>query len=1564
MEAQYNLLKLISDRELKHENKLDDEDHVVEDSNSVVTYAFPAFLSSQRFPRNRVKKLLDRSLYQGVSAEVEAEGLFIQLTGDGFPFRQVFLGLTQREFCIIKQEIENFEPVLNDKRDIEIANLVVDQIIPLPVIRFLILDDSSKYFTILTYPGMRYRFQMCQLDSDSDDMWQKWREIILSLSDDPKSTDPNIWKTSYVIALHSGVATRSKVKSAYAKPLGFVAVRNVGIQTTENMIEEITSNDNAINKTSDTGLEKDSDSSSSSEYDFLEKTKIGYKPKDRLAVLFTRSSFASYNDTENIMCPDTEDTMRSDTEDETRPDAGDRIMKPDTKYIMRPDTEDTMRVDTEDIMRPNTENIMRPDPEQIMKHELRKTRSLNDLPDSLCKMLDTPIAEPSTLKKLSKVGDSIRASGNESSSESDNDLDEWTGEAKYTMEHRETARSARDLWSFVRTRVVPRQKSKIIGRFQRIVHLAHFRILSRRDDTLAQSVIELDVMDVSLQLAYMSRKLFLAVTATDLDIFTRSHGKEINGSLETILKFSENIRKMVITEVLKSRSLSGSIHALKFFLQVGLKLLFHLHDFQSLIAIVRGLTSLPLYRLDRIWLTFFIQEPFAFCHFLTLVQFLNPTKQHAAYFARVTTCLRRQKPFIPLLDHILEHCLKCKNEKHGDSHQWQYRDVNIDPMYTKYDSREQSEKSDLRMPTHDTDLQSHKDKQRSNAIPENGTNDMSLPVRLDTQDSTNVEVSPRPVSSRSSNKKKRHSFKQILFDGYLTDLLFGKKPKYHVALKNDSVAQGGLGIEENGEMLSQTNDEKGCRNNLKKSPLLMQYFDNTARNILCSAVKEARELIERDEMSIDSEDDSSVYSGTSSPVYMSDHPGEGLREEKDIEIEFCLQEMPETKFEENSETFKGSDAKSNEIKTERSIKRPPELKLIEVSKSNSDDIKHVKNLLDDADDADNANRKSKAKLSEKGKIQNTNTRKKGFLNLKQIMKKFRKAKKADFKHIKVLQNDIDEIADLMRSFEAFDFEEDEREQAAESSITTETVSEHNDEFTVNTKHVPDMGSPLKTTDFEEVKSTDTVDKNKATEANSGQNVEFKKNSKSVLGGLSRSFETFADEQNGKMPTVATKHVTDMTSMQSDDFKTSIQSLPDWKRSIKHFDDDVQVSQVDKNAAIEKKTKSFSDINNCLKMFDVRKDQYYSNDTLSVHNFKKPSQSLPDMKTSFYNIDAKEDKTQSTVDKNNDTEKVTENKFKTTSKALHHIMNFRKLFSTEELENSATEENNSEDFAVMDNNDGFETNTESVSFRPRRKSYVPEIVAMGRRKSMFEEAIANKFEEEDEASIFEHLKSTKLSELKQKRSAVFDLLSPDEEDLAEDDKKSEPCITGKRTLIESVTNLFGNNNKSNNSSLEITNDEYLANIWCKSVVRLHAKMGITMNREKESIPISGDRCLGNLKLSTGTFQENINQNSLIMLVKSDHDIEYAQTASSHVKSRLGYYDTVVENCPGNGQCSLCSNKACLYESGIWNHILDTQINLLKRRIQSRQRVKHFLDSVFTINNFLTDFDILQLSTQSG
>lgn len=256
--------------------------------------------------------------------------------------------------------------------DTEISDLSIDQILPLPVIRFLILDDSSKFFSICSDSGTRFRFEMCQLDLESEQQWERWRDAIIKLGGGRQSDDVNTWRTSYVIDLSHGYGKRHELKKVKVKTpiesIGFDSGQSVGIQTENKLTTEedfpnqdTTASGDTVNKKftrpkkyvyarpksiennkshtnkkgKETMTESDCASSSSSEFSSDDETLIGYRPSDRLTILFTAAKFVPSNDSVGIL-----------------------------------------------------------------KSKLRKSKSLNDLQDSQCQPRDMPSTDTSFLKKV------------------------------------------------------------------------------------------------------------------------------------------------------------------------------------------------------------------------------------------------------------------------------------------------------------------------------------------------------------------------------------------------------------------------------------------------------------------------------------------------------------------------------------------------------------------------------------------------------------------------------------------------------------------------------------------------------------------------------------------------------------------------------------------------------------------------------------------------------------------------------------------------------------------------------------------------------------------------------------------------------------------------------------------------------------------------------------------------------------------------------------------------------------------------------------------------------------
>lgn len=179
---------------------------------------------------------------------------------------------------------------------------------------------------------------MCQLDLESEQQWERWRDAIIKLGGGLESNDVNNWRTSYVIDLRHGYGksselTKVKVKSP-VKSIGSESGQSVGVQTENELTTEegfpnqdTTASGDTVNKHltrpkkyvyarpkgnkkdnsdtkkkgKDTVTESDCASSSSSECSFDDETFIGYRPSDRLTILFTAARFVPSNDSVGIL---------------------------------------------------------------------------------------------------------------------------------------------------------------------------------------------------------------------------------------------------------------------------------------------------------------------------------------------------------------------------------------------------------------------------------------------------------------------------------------------------------------------------------------------------------------------------------------------------------------------------------------------------------------------------------------------------------------------------------------------------------------------------------------------------------------------------------------------------------------------------------------------------------------------------------------------------------------------------------------------------------------------------------------------------------------------------------------------------------------------------------------------------------------------------------------------------------------------------------------------------------------------------------------------------------------
>lgn len=300
--------------------------------------------------------------------------------------------------------------------------------------------------------------------------------------------------------------------------------------------------------------------------------------------------------------------------------------------------------------------------------------------------------------------------------------------------------------------------------------------------------------------------------------------------------------------------------------------------------------------------------------------------------------------------------------------------------------------------------------------------------------------------------------------------------------------------------------------------------------------------------------------------------------------------------------------------------------------------------------------------------------------------------------------------------------------------------------------------------------------------------------------------------------------------------------------------------------------------------------------------------------------------------------------------IANLMGSFKIFDDEKENEGATT-----DRTERKNSDEKETGVMLYETH-RRKSYVPSIVERGRRKSMFEEAISANTEEEEqkEAELFDSLKNKRLDRLKKRGSIALDLLIPDEEDLDKDNNPDPALKDSKVSLLDSFTNLFRSKNASNNSAFEKVDKQRLEESE-KDVQQTNLKQPCSVTHSLiENNSLHCGRSSEHFGVSLNKMQNNHNRNASGRIINA---------FSSNFIQTLRYKDRSFAHGSAETGCSLCGSKVCLYECGIGNVVMNAQKSLMNIGIPSRQRVKECLSSIITINNYLTNFDILQLSLYS-
>ncbi|KAL4225282.1 hypothetical protein ACF0H5_015970 [Mactra antiquata] len=599
---------------------------------------------TRRFIQDRVQTLVNSSSDTDLNKNVKVEGSFIQLNHDGLPIRQVFLAITNEDFIIVRQDTDIGSIGLVRSSDDVISDLFFDEIIPLPLLHFFVIDDRAKRFTVCTSHGLLYHFEMCLLDFCTEQDWSRWRAVIARLTGrSDECFGAKSKRISYVVKIDENIhkkfeATRDKYGLPRTdslhfihNPMTFKQVESVGIQTqkgkskTHNYFNiqdnkevcKVYGSTPIILSSSDSSVEGSINVSVSSDDTSItcSSTKMGDTLlDDRLKYLYTGNEFWR------------------------------QIASRDKPRLRRTNSTDNLMLST-------CEN----DDRNSVKHKnIKNSKQLQNWMNQVSELNELRIGKSLLKSDIDDEGDDDADDG-----DSDDDVDKAFQEVSQNLvKKNKTKRDGPFLWSLAK-RLILKRESVIQPQSNRH-HVTKEPSTFRKLTSLVPlppSMTDFIPSDVSSHLTYMSKKLFILITTQDIEILTSSCGQRIPKSISDILKFNDVIVKMVVTETLKANDgISGQIRSLKFFVQVSLELLFWHHDFMSLTAILKGLVSLPLYHMDNLWVNLFVQEPFVFCQFMTMVKLLSPCKRYKAYTSRVETLTKRNIPFIPWLDHILHHC--------------------------------------------------------------------------------------------------------------------------------------------------------------------------------------------------------------------------------------------------------------------------------------------------------------------------------------------------------------------------------------------------------------------------------------------------------------------------------------------------------------------------------------------------------------------------------------------------------------------------------------------------------------------------------------------------------------------------------------------------------------------------------------------------------------------------------------------------------------------------------------------------------------------------------------------
>ncbi|XP_052270187.1 uncharacterized protein LOC127871372 isoform X2 [Dreissena polymorpha] len=551
------------------------------------------------FPENRVRRFLAYRKFQGLdSSGVRVEGPFIQLDKHGYPYRQVFLAITFKEFIIIKQSVEEDDATQDSAAFAEITNLSMDHIIPLGFLKFFIIDDRAMRLTAFTFLDGLYHFEMCQLDFNTNTLWKQWREIILCIGGERCAISGfHSWTTSgiergTISGIHGDHLRTSAANQTlffYHHPFAFSQVNSVAVQT-----------DGPIDPNEQSWP--------------FNGTKGYYVQGNSRPTVLDSSSSSSVCTVNSSVC-----TVNS------------RTASLQTKRLAVLTSATNTNFVCTGVRRSHSAPNMLMHYEENTVNHLQHFRSCGDL---------------AILRIVRK------AARNEA--EHDEDVDTSFQEA---YEKARTSRvSASDFWKHAAHLAIGR-KHVITneGRFQKIA--ARSFALMNREQTRSVSLLAIQPSDVAEYLVFMSKTIFLAITEVDVHRYVTSNGKQVSNSIVDLSTYECMLVKLVTTETIEHILEQKGVTLIKFFIKICQILLFTHRDFPSVIGLLKGLSSLAVYHLRNTWANLLVQEPLSLSSLVAMLPLISPEHSCQAYCNRIQNCLYFGHSFIPWARHFLHHCV-------------------------------------------------------------------------------------------------------------------------------------------------------------------------------------------------------------------------------------------------------------------------------------------------------------------------------------------------------------------------------------------------------------------------------------------------------------------------------------------------------------------------------------------------------------------------------------------------------------------------------------------------------------------------------------------------------------------------------------------------------------------------------------------------------------------------------------------------------------------------------------------------------------------------------------------